>query len=84
MDLRELPSHAFARHPWETTRARFFLRVLRDHVDDPSLSVVDFGSGDGFFARTLLKAWPAVSKVVCFDPAYPAEPGESQRNDPRI
>jgi hypothetical protein len=82
MDLRELPSHAFARHPWETTRARFFLRILRDHVRGESLSVVDFGSGDGFFARCLLEDWPAVSKVVCFDPAYPAERADGQ--DPRI
>jgi hypothetical protein len=82
MDLRELPSHAFARHPWETTRARFFLRILRDHVRGESLSIVDFGSGDGFFARTLLETWPGVSKVACFDPAYSAEPAEIQ--DPRI
>jgi hypothetical protein len=78
MDLRELPSHAFARHPWETTRARFFLRVLRDHVQGESLSIVDFGSGDGFFARRLIDTWPAVSKVVCFDPAYAAEQAQGQ------
>lgn len=82
MDLREIPSHAFARHPWETTRARFFLRVLRDHVEGASLSIVDFGSGDGFFAHTLLDTWPAVAKVVCFDPAYPAD--RDQRQHPRI
>jgi 2-polyprenyl-3-methyl-5-hydroxy-6-metoxy-1,4-benzoquinol methylase len=82
MDLREVPSHAFARHPWETTRARFFLRLLRDHVRGESLSIVDFGSGDGFFARRLLEDWPAVSKMVCFDSAYPAERGDGQ--DPRI
>lgn len=82
MDLRELPSHAFARHPWETSRARFFLRILRDHVRGESLSIVDFGSGDGFFARRLLETWPGVAKVVCFDPAYPAERAESQ--DPRV
>lgn len=82
MDLRELPSHSFARHPWETSRARFFLRVLRDHVRGESLSVVDFGSGDGFFARTLLETWPAVSNVVCFDPAYPAE--RAEKHDARL
>jgi hypothetical protein len=70
MDLRELPSHAFARHPWETSRARFFLRLLRDHVRGDGLTVVDFGAGDGFFAQSLLDAWPALSKVVCFDEAY--------------
>jgi 2-polyprenyl-3-methyl-5-hydroxy-6-metoxy-1,4-benzoquinol methylase len=73
MDLRELPSHAFQRHPWEKARADFFLRVLRDHVTDGQLSVVDFGSGDGFFAERLVETWPAVSRVVCFDPAYAPE-----------
>jgi SAM-dependent methyltransferase len=71
MDLRELPSHSFQRHPWETARADFFVRLLRDHVHDAPGSVVDFGSGDGFFARRLLAAWPAIVSVVCFDPAYP-------------
>jgi hypothetical protein len=70
MDLRELPTETFKRHPWETTRARFFIRVLRDHVQGSGLSVVDFGSGDGFFAKSLLATWPEVANVICFDPAY--------------
>jgi len=82
MDLRELPPRAFERHPWEKARADFFVRLLRDHVHDMRLSVVDFGSGDGFFAQRLIAAWPAVWDVVCFDPAYPpdrlAEKGEGK------
>jgi 2-polyprenyl-3-methyl-5-hydroxy-6-metoxy-1,4-benzoquinol methylase len=73
MDLRELPTHAFARHPWETARARFFLRLLRQHLQGMALSIVDFGAGDGFFARSLLDAWPVVAKVACFDQAYRPE-----------
>lgn len=74
MDLRELPAHAFRRHPWENARAHFFIQLLREHARGPALSVVDFGSGDGFFARRMLATWPAVANVVCFDPGYPAEP----------
>lgn len=77
MDLREVPPQIFVRHPWETARARFFLHLLRRHVTGNDLSIVDYGAGDGFFARTLLDAWPAVGKVVCFDPGYPAEPAQS-------
>jgi hypothetical protein len=75
MDLREIPSHAFRRHPWERVRAHFFMRLLRDHVKSAAMSVVDFGSGDGFFAKALTVGWPEVTRVVCFDPAYPANQG---------
>ncbi len=74
MDLRELPAHAFRRHPWEIARARFFARRLRRHIADPALSVLDFGSGDGFFARHLLGSFPAVREVTCFDPGYASPP----------
>jgi hypothetical protein len=83
MDLRELPSHTFQRHPWESARADFFIRLLRDNVQDAPLAVVDVGAGDGFFARRLIAAWPAVASVVCFDPAYPPE-REAERGDSRI
>jgi 2-polyprenyl-3-methyl-5-hydroxy-6-metoxy-1,4-benzoquinol methylase len=84
MDLRELPSRAFARHPWETARAKFFLRLLRDHVKGEALSILDFGSGDGFFARTLAQTWPAAAKVVCFDPAYPPERVPSDAQEAKV
>jgi hypothetical protein len=40
MDLKELPNHAFERHPWEIVRADVFLRIFRDH-DAPCHSAVD-------------------------------------------
>jgi SAM-dependent methyltransferase len=70
MDLRELPINAFHRHPWEIVRADFFTHILRDEVQGDALSVLDIGSGDGFLARRLLTAWPAVAHMTCFDPAY--------------
>jgi SAM-dependent methyltransferase len=70
MDLKELPTHAFSRHPWEIVRADFFLRILRDHVNGNDLSALDLGAGDAFFARRLLATLPAVSRMTCFDLAY--------------
>jgi SAM-dependent methyltransferase len=84
MDLREIPTHAFKRHPWETVRADFFVRLLRSHVQGQALSVVDFGAGDGFLARRMIATWPAVSRVACFDPAYPADRTADPQADGRI
>ncbi len=70
MDLKELPSHAFARHPWEVVRADFFLRILRDRVMGNDLAALDLGAGDAFFARRLASALPSLSRMTCFDLAY--------------
>jgi 2-polyprenyl-3-methyl-5-hydroxy-6-metoxy-1,4-benzoquinol methylase len=72
MDLKELPSHAFARHPWEVVRTDFFLRILCDFVSGNDLSALDLGAGDAFFSRRLLDELPAVSRMTCFDLAYDA------------
>jgi 2-polyprenyl-3-methyl-5-hydroxy-6-metoxy-1,4-benzoquinol methylase len=72
MDLKELPARAFARHPWETVRADFFLRLLRERLDARALQVLDIGAGDGFFAGRLLARLPTVTAVTCFDPGYDA------------
>src|SRR5688500_18345690 len=80
MDLREMPHVAgaeaaraadAARHPWETARADFFVRLIREHLpkDRPS-AVLDVGAGDGYFARRLLAALPAGSSITCLDSGY--------------
>jgi hypothetical protein len=84
MDLREIPTHAFKRHPWETVRADFFVGLLRSHVQGEALSVVDYGAGDGFLAHRMVAAWPAVSQVACFDPAYPVDRGAGSKADGKI
>jgi len=63
-----------ARHPWETARAEFFVRLACEHLprDRPS-AVLDVGSGDGYFARTLLAALPPGSTVTCLDTGYSDE-----------
>ena len=73
MDLKELPSRAFARHPWEIVRADFFLRILRDHLRDGPLRALDMGAGDGYFAERLLAGLPIADHVTCFDLGYDAD-----------
>lgn len=72
MDLRELPNCTFARHPWETVRGDFFLRVLRDHLAGRDLAALDLGAGDGYFARQLRAELGPVAHVTCFDTGYGA------------
>jgi SAM-dependent methyltransferase len=71
MDLHELPSEPFQRHPWEIARARFFRDLLsRLGASDRPGRVLDVGAGDGYLARELIAAMPAGSSAVCFDPHY--------------
>jgi len=70
MDLKELPTLSFARHPWEIVRADFFIRLLGEWVTDQALSALDIGAGDGYFAGRLLADLPAVARLCCFDLAY--------------
>lgn len=74
MDLREVPSTTFRRHPWETARAAFFLRLLAQHQRlAERLDVVDVGAGDGFVAGELLRAAPPGTTVTCCDLNYTDE-----------
>lgn len=65
---------ALARHPWETARAAFFVRLIGEHLpkDRPS-AVLDVGAGDGYFARRLLAALPPGSAITCLDSGYSDE-----------
>jgi SAM-dependent methyltransferase len=70
VDLVEIPEDTgFARHPWETTRARFFGDVLAPILDGHPTSLLDAGAGDGWFARQLVARHRELS-VTCFDPGY--------------
>lgn len=71
MDLSEVPTTPFRRHPWEVARARFFRTLLaRAGVLDRPASVLDVGAGDGYLAGALLAEMKPGSRVVCFDPLY--------------
>lgn len=70
-DLREVHHTSLGRHPWETARLRFFLGVLASAGLQTSAGrVLDIGSGDAFFARSLLPALSPQAKVVCVDTGY--------------
>ena len=68
MDLTESPLEGARRHPWERTRARFFVdRVvaLLEHGG----RVLDLGAGDAFFASELSRRCPAAT-ITCCDLGY--------------
>jgi 2-polyprenyl-3-methyl-5-hydroxy-6-metoxy-1,4-benzoquinol methylase len=87
MDLKELPTRSFARHPWESVRADFFLRLLRERALGRAKSALDIGAGDGYFAERLLADSPALARLACFDPAYDAgwlQEKEKETSRPRL
>ncbi len=58
------------RHPWETARASFFLRLLTDAgCLKPGVSVLDIGAGDAWFASRLADLATGAS-IVCWDTGY--------------
>jgi 2-polyprenyl-3-methyl-5-hydroxy-6-metoxy-1,4-benzoquinol methylase len=70
MDLKESEGRSARRHPWETSRARFFVDVLgRSHVLERVQSVLDVGAGDGYFAGELARRLPG-AEVACLDANY--------------
>lgn len=74
MDLKEIPTGYFLRHPWELARVDFFKYIV---LDSPILSnakrILDAGSGDGFFIDNLIKALQNRPDVVCWDAHFDAE-----------
>jgi len=85
MDLKELPTRSFARHPWEIVRADFFLRLLGERVTGQGGAALDMGAGDGYFAQRLLANSPSVERLTCFDLAYDAAWLQAKAaRDPRL
>lgn len=79
MDLREAGTSPNQRHPWETARYRFFTSELaRAGVFRGGSTVLDVGSGDGWFADGLAKDHFERAEIVCFDVNYPEERREQQ------
>lgn len=71
MDLVEQHGNIARRHPWETARADFFLRLCAGE-ESVSRSVLDVGAGDAWFATGFCQRYPR-DHVVCWDAGYTAE-----------
>jgi trans-aconitate methyltransferase len=71
VDLREREQHE-QRHPWEVARARFFRRIVADSCETPPSTIIDVGSGDGWFAAQLATDVPRAT-LTCWDVNYTAE-----------
>ena len=79
MDLRETQTGS-VRHPWETTRFRFFKDVLRDSGCLACCRrVLDMGAGDAWFAEQLLKRLPEDATIDCVDAGYDGNEVVSER-----
>ena len=62
------------RHPWETARAAFFLRLLTKHgLCDEASSWLDAGAGDAWFAAQLRQQVPRDATITCWDVNYTRE-----------
>jgi hypothetical protein len=74
IDLSERYSELEYRHPWETARCTFFLRLLRSlGVDQDPANWLDIGAGDAWIARQAIARLPPASQITCWDINYSAE-----------
>lgn len=84
MDLREVPNEPFRRHPWEVSRARFFLRVLADGGAFTSpRRLLDVGAGDGWFSEQVLERSAPGTEITLWDSGYGDQLGGDNK-DPRV
>jgi hypothetical protein len=59
------------RHPWETSRCEFFLRLLHQMgVDRSPVHWLDVGAGDAWIAQHALERLPPSSEITCWDINY--------------
>jgi SAM-dependent methyltransferase len=71
MDIRERPRGSFIRHPWETSRCRFFQGLLdRRILRGAPAAILDVGSGDAWFAQQLVQPGSPETRIVCWDTGY--------------
>jgi trans-aconitate methyltransferase len=76
MDISELKKksaeHTFHRHPWEITRGRIIIDLLRRAGKFPSDHIADIGCGDGYIAGILMDAGAARSYSAIDNALEPA------------
>ena len=86
MDLKELESGVDPSIHWyyqskKVPLFRYFEQISREQ--GKKLTVIDFGSGSGFFAYELLKAFPEkIEDVLLIDIGYTEEEMETTKNEP--
>ncbi|RLB51938.1 MAG: hypothetical protein DRJ42_15920 [Deltaproteobacteria bacterium] len=68
MDLSEQPSQDTPRHPWERSRAEFFVGVCRELGLLDAGHILDAGAGDGWLADQLAPLTEA--QITCWDIYY--------------
>lgn len=68
MDLSER-GQSQVRHPWESARYAFIQRVIGSLPKSAHESVLDFGAGDAWLAKSLINA-EVIKFVVCVDSNY--------------
>jgi hypothetical protein len=74
MDLLERSNCIAPRHPWEVSRSKFFIDLLRQLTPDPApLQCLDVGAGDAWFAEQLIGVLPVSSQMTCWDVNYSTE-----------
>jgi len=86
VDLIEKPRTLAQRHPWETSRFDFLLRILqRAKALSSGQRVLDVGSGDAWFAKQLIANTPNEIKLTCWDKGYSeSEVTHPEKHDARI
>ncbi len=86
MDLKELESGVDQSTHWyyqskKVPLFRYFKQLVTEQ--NKKLTVIDFGSGSGFFAYELLKAFPEhIEDVLLIDIGYSEEELEETKNSP--
>ena len=69
MDLKENKTANDNRHPWELSRAKCILDIIKKY---PICTFVDIGAGDCFFISKLLPFFPG--KLYAVDTGYSESP----------
>ena len=71
MDLLETSPSLKQRHPWETSRCRFFLSLLESAGGvQKSDRWLDIGSGDAWFSDQLIRRFGESVAITCWDKEY--------------
>jgi hypothetical protein len=74
MDLLEWPPKGNKRHPWETSRCRFFKGIISNAgINNRQMKILDVGAGDGWFSCEILDRLHPDTTIVCWDSEYTIE-----------